>query len=302
MDKLLEKLQENFALSDSQVVIIEVLRDKGLDAKDVCAKTGIPKGRIYDYLNGLITSGLIEKSPKRPFLYSVGNLNKRIINFMKHNIDRMVIAQADIIDQMRGPGAEHIDIVNNSKQFTQMHLQMIVESNSFRYMSLHQSFPYAFYPMDFKRFVKLRRAIVASRPTITHFDPQMTFLVHKTYNDALKRGKSIEAVLERSALDFHLDIIMKLGPKFFEHWKSSLLKNFERYKLKGFVLDDYIPMQIDVNDKRVNISLRHLGVTTGVVIVSKEVTKFYNTVISQNCNRAVDLRQAIENIEFVRRE
>ncbi len=298
METVYTKLQETFGLNDKHILILKALKHDGLGAKKICEKTKIPQGRIYEYLNHLIDNKLVEKTHKKPFTYSVYDLNYNVIGFMKHKMENMLRAQTEVMDLMKGSGLDYVDIVNSSTKFTQMHLAMIAEAKSLKYISLHNSFPYALYPLEQSKFIKMRKAIVDSRPTITSFDGQMALLVFRTYKDALTQGKEIHVVLEKSSFDFHVNIIKGMGKKFFDYWKDTMIEQSKNYNIKAYVLDEYIPMQIDVNDRRVNISMRHLGVTSGVVIHSKDVVKFYSKIFDQNCKRAEDILPLIKKLKF----
>ena len=258
MEELLRKLKENFGLDDKHIFILKILSNENLNAKQICHKAKIPQGRIYDYLNFLIENNLVERTHKKPFKYSVGDLNEKVMGFMKRKVDNLVEAQSDVIDIMSGAAMNYFERITDSKKFTQVHLSMITEAKkTFNYISLHTSFPYVMYPFERDSFVKLRQAIVKNRPTITSFDPNVALLIRKTYLEAFEKGKDITVVFEKKSFDFHVKVIKKLGKKFLDEWKKSISEQFEKYNLKAFVLDEYLPMQIDVNERKVNNSLRH---------------------------------------------
>jgi len=298
MDKVFEKLKQNFGLRGKHILILEAIKDEKLNAKQICDKTSIPQGRIYAYLNDLLENKIINRTPKKPYVYSISNLNKNVINFMKQKMDVMVEAQSEVMDMMKGPGIEQVEIVNNSKKFTEVHLRMITESKVLKYISLHTSLPYVMYPFEFDDFIKLRRAVVKNRPTITFFDHNNATLIHKTYLDAFKKGKKMIVVFEKQSWENHLNVVRSLGREFFDRWKRQVLDNFEKYNIQVYIIDEYLPMQVDVNERRVNFSVRHLGIITGVVLLSNEVTKFYNQFFDQTCKRAKLLKPILIKAQF----
>ena len=289
MEPLYEKLQENFELKPRQISIIKVLQNKRLDANEICKLTDIPKGKIYDYINGLLKNKLIERTEKKPFVYSLPDLNQNVLRFMKHKIDSVIDAQREVIDIMKGKGLEQVELITDSRKFTQIHLNMVSESKIFQYVSLHGSVPYVLYPFDYEKFIRLRKAVSKSRTTITYTDHEIAMLICRSYQDALEHGKEIDVILEKDALIYQMNVIKKeLGKKFFNDWKKTVIEQLKKYKIKVKLLDEYIPMQIDVNEIRVNLSIKHLGITNGIVIQSREAAGFYTEVFNQMSERGED--------------
>lgn len=287
MTFLFEKLKEKFGLNSKHVDILEALKDQKLDAKNICKKTGIMQGMIYNHLNFLIENKLIERSSKKPFTYSIVNLNMNVIGFMKNRIDEMLNAQLEVMDTMKGPGLDYFERINDSRRYTQMHLTMLSESKEFNYVSIHGSFPYMMYPMDYENFMKIRKAIVKKRQTITSYDPKIAMLTFNSYKEAMEKGTKIIGVFEQRSFDFHVKIIKQMG--FFNDWRKIILNQFAKYNIKVYVANEYLPMQMDINEKRVSVSVRHFGIVNGIVLFNDEITRFYKQIFDENRKRAKDV-------------
>lgn len=298
MNKIYKELHDSFGLNEKHIAIIKVLEYEQSDAKSISRLTDIPLGRIYDNLNQLINVGLIQRTKKKPFTYSIRNLNENVIGFMKGKIDSMIASQNKIIDSMKGSGKEDIEIFTSNKEFTKYHLNMISESKVFKYISIHNSFPFILYPFDLNRFIALRKAIVSMRPTITSFDEHVALLVFRTYKKALEDGVKMVVLFEKKSFLAHIDVIKGLGKAFFNKWKNTILSQLETYGTEVYIIDEYLPMQLDLNERRVNFALRHLGITSGIVFSSKEVCKFYNHYFEQNLKRSENIVEHIKRIEF----
>jgi predicted transcriptional regulator len=300
MREIILKLQEHFGLDEKHSLILNVLIDNNkISAKDICKETSIAVGRIYDYLNFLIDSGLIKRSLKRPYVYYIDNLNESIINYTKTKLDTMLDSQYDLIESMSKTSPEHFDRFTSSKKFTQIHLSMISEAKkTMKYISLHTACPYVLYPEDKDNFIKLRKAIVESRPTITYFDPMVTILIYKTYFTALNQGKEFIIIMEKKSFYDHLLVIKKLGVVFFNYWKKSIIEQFNKYSIKLYIIDEYLPFQIDINEKRVNVSFRHFEIINGIVIYGENITGLYNQVFEQHINRSKDVLPIIKKLKF----
>jgi predicted transcriptional regulator len=132
----------------------------------------------------------------------------------------------------------------------------------------------------------MRRAVVNSRPTITFFDTNIALLVYKTYKESLEKGKEMNVIFEKNSFDYHIKVIKKLGRRFAADWKKSVLDQFEHYNIKAYVIDEYLPMQMDINERRVNLSLRHHDIINGIVIQGSDIVELYNKVFNQHLKRA----------------
>jgi sugar-specific transcriptional regulator TrmB len=300
MDALILKLKQSFGLDDRHADILDALnKAENLDAKQICRQTGIALGRIYDYLNFLLENKLIIRSSRRPYTYSIGNIQESIIDYTKGKIDNMLESQYDLIEMMGKSVPEHFDRITSSRKFTQIHISMITEAKKvIKYICLHTAFPYVLYPMDKNMFIKMRKAVVESRPTITSFDPMVTVLVYKTYLEAFESGKEFLVILEKKSFESHIDVIRKLGENFFRYWKSKVLEQLKRYNIKAYLIDEYLPFQIDINEKRVNVSFRHFEIINGVVIYGKDIIDLYNQVFEQHLQRAKEVLPIIKKLKF----
>jgi len=300
MNQILAKLKEDYGLDDRHIAVIDALTIHGkMDAKKICDVTSITPGRIYNYLNFLIGNKLIIRTGKRPFEYEATEINEHILEFTKNKIDALLESQYQLVELMGKNVTEHFDRITSSIKFTQTHLSMISETKkAIKYISLHTAFPYVLYPFDKDAFIKLRKAVVQSRPTITSYDPMMTLLVRKTYLDALDAGKEMIVIFEKMSWEYHLKVIKSFGRTFFNFWKKSLLKQFADYKIKAYFIDEYLPMQIDINERRVNLSFRHYDIINGIVISGRDITDLYNQVFDQHLSRSKDILPILSRVKY----
>ena len=123
MEEIYSKLQSDFGLGSKHILTLRSLENKDLGAKEICSKTQIPQGRIYPYLNFLVDNKLIEKTPKKPHVYSAKEFNKKVIEFMKKRIDSLLDSQSHIMDSMKGR-LEQIEMIGDSRMFTFSHLNI----------------------------------------------------------------------------------------------------------------------------------------------------------------------------------
>ena len=58
--ELMHELSHSFGIKNNEVLIVQALIGRELTADQICAITGIPKGRVYDFINRLLRLKLIK--------------------------------------------------------------------------------------------------------------------------------------------------------------------------------------------------------------------------------------------------
>ena len=299
MQRLLEELREGFGLSDKQVMILSAVHENELDSKQICHLTKIPKGRFYSYINDLINFKLIEKSEKKPYKYSMKNADDKIMDFLKYKFDNLVDREKKIVDLMeKKTQRENIELVHSGDEFTYKLLQLMNETKRLNNVVRHGSIPFPLYPAVYKDFQKVRETILKNRPTLAHTSKPMTALIYKAYVDFYSQGKEFVAIVEKSALEYHFDIIKKnLGRDFLNSMIKDIRERLKKYKINIYVVDEYIPMQILFTEKKVFLSIIHYGVTQGTVIQSDRLVNLYSEFFDDMVQRAQPLENYLKALK-----
>jgi hypothetical protein len=96
-DELLLTLKRGYGLKENHIFILKVLKSKDLNADEICDKTKIPKGRIYEFLNYLIHTRLIIKQLGSPAKYSIENLNQKLVDFAENQLNKELEKRSKLI-------------------------------------------------------------------------------------------------------------------------------------------------------------------------------------------------------------
>jgi hypothetical protein len=297
MEVIYNSLRKEFGLKDNHIAIIKELETKNLSAENVCRLTAIPTGRIYEYLNLLVEKGIVKKSAKRPFMYSIPDLKRSVVRFTQNRIDEMTRSQSEIMYQLRQVNSQAVDVVTNAMVFTQNHINMALEGSVFKVMCIKGSFPYILYPRGFDDFVRIRGIVTKARTTISRAGQDMAHLIHKAYQETLDAGNRLIVILDRAAFDFHMKLFHDtLGKEEFVAMLNDVIEKLMLYDAKVYVVDEHNPLQMDVSEKRVCLSLRYLGVTTGITIESEEAVRFFSLAIEEKIKNAQDVLPMLKKI------
>ena len=291
-EDLLKILSQSFGVGEKHLAIIQRLENNALTAEALCKSTGIPRGRIYNYLQHLVDAGLVQKSAKRPYRYSIPDLKKNVVSFTQRSIDKLIQRQSEVLYMLKQDKFPAIAPLSNAMLVTQAHISLLTEAQVFRIICISGSYPYILYPTVFKEFVSLREVVASVRPTITHGGKDLAPLMHRAYVDALQQGKRIIVLFDRKTFDFHMALFRERLSERFKAMLQENLRRLDKYNVQAYVMSDACPLQIDINEKKVSVSMRNLGVT-GLLVSHEEMVSFYQRFFDQKMSTAVDVRELL---------
>lgn len=295
-EKIFSQLKEGFGLRNKHIMILRMLKDGDqICAEKICKETGIPQGRIYEYLNCLIKEGLIDKTNHKPAQYYADNLKKNVIRFMKSKMDRMITTENEIMELMRGSNTEFISKIDNREMFTAEHLNMVVGGDEMKIMAVHRSYPFLLYPDNIDLFMEFRKLFASKRPTISRIDYETSYRTLTTYRDALRRETKFELVFERTTFETHIKLIeQEFGKEELQKYLQYLAKLLK--KVNVYVSEEYNPMEIEMTENKVLLAVIHLGISTGIVMQSESVIKLFETYFEQKRKRSEPLIKTVEKL------
>lgn len=296
LDKALDELKQGFGLKDKQVQIIKALERWPLTAEQLSKQTKIPLGRIYTYLNELVDLKLLEKTTKKPHFYEIKDIHRSLANFIKHRSDQLVHSRARVLELLKEQGTEsQVELIDSREKYSLLHLDMIAESKFTKVVPPHGSFPLALYPLKWEDFLATRTMVKKSRPTIAFTDYSAVYLSFKTYRDAFEEKKMISVLIERSTWENMLDMLdQEFGKAFVKTYLEDLKDRIAKATIEVFVTDEYQPIEIDINEYRVGLAIRHEQVVTGLIIQGKSATEVFSTVFEQSVARSVPLKRFLD--------
>ncbi|MFC1733890.1 helix-turn-helix domain-containing protein [candidate division KSB1 bacterium] len=296
--KFFSELKTRCNLGEKQIMILKSLRNSDMSAKKISSKTGIPLGRLYEYLNELLYDGLIEKKGKKPCVYSIDNMEDKVRNFMKKRFDKVVSDEKSILATLnRKEENDYTEITNSKEEFVYTQLKMLSACKKLYTLTRYESIPFLIYPTNHSRFTRFRKAVMKARPTLASSSEGTSMLINKAYIDAYKNGKSLTAIVSKKSFDFHFELAKKeLGEDFLKEMVEDIKKKIKEHDIKIYLLDEFFPMQIFINEDTVYISIVHKGATYGNIIYSKEASQLYTNMYEGMLERCIPLESYLKKI------
>ena len=290
-------LKSEFGLKTKHIQVIESLQSLPLTAEQLSKRTEIPLGRIYEYLNQLVDMKLIEKTVKKPYFYEIKDLNKAIVDFLKHKTDKMIVAKTQVLDMMKDKGTGSIEVIDSKEAYSHHHLHIITEGKSIKILTHTNSFPLALYPEKWDDFIALRNLVRENRNTLSFSDYNSSYLAYKTYKDAIEKGKSIEIITQKDTWDNTLELMKeKFGALYVQHYLKEIDQRLKDNELQVHLTEEFTPMEVDVNEYRVGVALRHEHITTGIVLQNSNAVDVYAKLFEQIQSRATPLHSVIDEL------
>ncbi|MFT4343566.1 MAG: helix-turn-helix domain-containing protein [Candidatus Woesearchaeota archaeon] len=296
MEQILKELGKNFNLHGKELLILQELIRKPMNADELSNNTNIPKGRIYEHLNELIAKKLIDKSEKKPYTYTIENFEQNIAEFLKQTFENMVQKQHSImhlIEQKKSKIDEIISI-DTSEDYSFRTIQILKESRFLKNIIRHGSIPFVLYPKKSSSFSKVRSLYIENRPTLSNTTVEMTFMIYHAYEDAYEKKKPMEYIVEEEALNIHRKIMIeKMGEKFFAQMIQEVKERLKQSSIRVYVAKEFIPMQILISDKKVFLALTHHSHTKGLILMNPSAVEIYEQYfdnIKKRCTRIEDFK------------
>jgi len=284
-DEMLNELEANFGLKDNHIKILKELQLSGeLTADKLAKNTGVPLGRIYDFLNDLVESKLVLKSTTFPSVYSVDNLEQRVMEFMRYQTDNLVHKEQKLMTILsETKDIEQTFLITDKEKLAFEEMKSIMESKEIKFIVKNETIPSIFYSYNEDEFIKMRNYFAKKtkdKGAIYKGGADRTrIMVYRTIKEAMLSKKKIPYIMDKHTMDLFLRLISGLNrEKKKEIIKTVLSQMNQCPNVKVYVVEDTLPISVIIFDnKRVLLRLVHLGAPLGIFIQSEKTAQFYNS-------------------------
>jgi sugar-specific transcriptional regulator TrmB len=276
-DTLLERLRKDFDLKENHITILDTLFSKDMTADEICKKTGIPKGRIYEFLNYLVDVDLVSKIRAVPAKYTVANFEKRIMDFLNFNFDNYLKKEMEIIDAMSdGKRIESIKMVKTREEHILQIRRSYISDKEFMIIERKNTVPFFFFPENDQDFRRIRSEISRRRPVL-HRTDQHLIMYKNTFFSTLKTSrKSFRYLVNQTAINNYFDAYLAAFDKKKMQSQLQIITDIMKEKdVKVRVTKDIFPYHMFLTDKRLMLSLNLPESISGMLVESKGVINEY---------------------------
>jgi DNA-binding transcriptional regulator GbsR (MarR family) len=295
--EILTKLGENFDLKKNHLVILNLLyHQDSLTADDIVAKTGIPKGGIYEYLNDLLHLQLISKDNINPARYDIKNFKSKIVEFLHLQFKEFVQKEAEILNLIERADNFEFKMIRSKEEYT-FHLMDIVNGgDAINFIIREKSVPFELYPDNEKDFIAFREKLWKKRPTLSGAEnPNLSLMQLKTFQEAWRKKKKLRYIITKSGLEYFFDTLEKdVQIKSREEMTYEIIHRLHKNNIKIKVIDEKTPYNLFISENKIMfVVAKSSKIITGFISNNPEVIMIYQNMFESMYNRT----QPIEPIE-----
>lgn len=302
IEKIFETLKKDFDFRDNEILILKALQEKDMTADEICKKTGIPKGRIYEFLNMLVEKQIAKKIQEKPAFYTAKNLKQNVYDFMKYNFDLLTNTEAEIINAIEDEEtSEKIEMITNTDEYFVKLRKAIVEDDDFKMIERRLSIPFFFYPKDEIKFMELRKSIAKKRSISLKEENSQIF--KKFYNEAFRKGKKFKYITTQQAIKLFFKTLRELyGKEVLINRINHILRGFKKYNVEVRVISDPITNFLMVSNQTIfmclNIPDRIVGIKVKGKDIIKEYDKYFYNIYKDAMPAQYFLKKMLENLKM----
>jgi len=298
--RIFSELEQNFGIRKNHIIILEALAKDDYTAEALVKDTGIPMGRIYEFLNDLLEMKLIEKKPGYPAKYSIGRFEDRILDFLKRHSESSLDMEKKLIGLLESEKeSEAISLITGRDQLAFETMRNTQESMETKSIVMHETLPSILYPLDEEKFIQYRGFFGKKRKTLFGTEVDRTrILMFRVTKEAFQKGRKFIYISDRKTLDFHLNLLKKKGDKSLKEYLDLTIRQLNEYpNVKVYVSEDVFPMGIKICDKqKVLIRMTHFGTPLGILIKSKQTAQFYDDFFEELVSKSKPFKEYIKEI------
>ncbi len=297
--EVLKELKTSFYLKKNHLVILKLLSAEACTADEICARTTIPKGRIYNLLNELIEMKLIEREDGVPAVYSMRNPNDRILDFLQYKFEKEMEKQSRLLSLLEEKTKiERVEVITDNRGYDYELIGLISKAEWLKTIHRELSISWFIQPRDEEEFWKIRQVINKRRRAATTPSKEISLLKYRAYMDFYME-KPIEQIMTKEALDAYVKIIREIyGNASVKKWAGEILEDLKNHKnVKLFILDTASSVfNTYVSDREVLLILVFMGEISGIRVIGKRVSDLYEKAFEELRSRATPIEHYLEKL------
>lgn len=296
---IFDELKKQFNLKKNHIIILKLLSAEDCTADEICERTTIPKGRVYNLLNELINMRLIVREKGVPAVYSMKNPEDRVLDFLRYDFNREVEKQNRLLSLLQEKSkADRLDLITNNVEYDYNLVALMSRAQFLKTIHRHLSISWFIQPRDEQEFWELRQEINRKRRAATTPAKEISILKYRTYMK-LYREKPVEQIMTKEALDMYVSIYTEMyGKEKLSAWAKEILEDLEKQKnVRLYILDTISSVfNTYISDKEVLSIVIFRGEVSGIDVMGERVADLYNKAFEEMKSRAQPLQKYLSEL------
>ncbi len=303
IDRVLQLAEKNFNFRLNNQLIIKALYNKGqMTADEICDETGVPRGRVYEYLNELVEKNLIVKTSKQPFRYYIDSMEQRAVEYSANSLMRALKKQENLIKKLKVkdsliPLSNLSDkiILRSREEYNAEKLGFILRDK------LYHSFFFPFNDLDeyFSFKQKFEKGVIPRSYSMeARRDLSLSLMVAK---HTFEQKIPVKSVMGKSSIDFYFRRVKRVFGK--EELAKRLqfildiLDENKQFKIR--VVDEYFSYSLSLTDKSLVFTIveemnEDFFMNGFLLRNEKDVKKYWN-ILQTRFDKGIDLKKVVKS-------
>ena len=98
--------------------------------------------------------------------------------------------------------------------------------------------------------------------------------------------------MEKSCWDLTINILKEeFGPLYVRHYVKDIEQRIKKKEIEIYLIDEYQPIEVDINDLRVGVAIRHGDITTGIIMQSSNAVSVFTKLFESTIQRSITLQK-----------
>lgn len=296
---ILEELKANFQLKKNHLTTLKLLSVEECTADEICERTTIPKGRVYNLLNELISMKLIERKKGTPAIYSMKDPQDKILDFLKYDFKKEMQKQSRILSMLEDKTrVESIEVISDDKSYDYNLISLIAQSDILKTIHRKLSISWFLQPRDVEEFWRIRQEINKRRRAATTPSREISLMKYRAYMDIYDQ-KPVEQIMTKDALDAYVNILEEVyGKAHVKRWAKQVIEDLEKSKNVKLFIIDATPSVFNtyISDKGVLSILIFRGEVSGMKIVGRRVVDIYEKYFEELKKTAQPIQEHLQKL------
>jgi hypothetical protein len=261
---------EIYNIPEKQIRILKLLRNKELTARQISKQADIPIGRLYDYINDLLFDKLIEKTNKKPAIYSFTEPEAKINNFIQHKFNETTSKESLMLSLLQS-NPTTVRLLTTREDYISECRRIYNQEDKIFFIERMKTPPFYFYPEDNTDYDRVRRHIRRKRELILGLDTQQNLYKTNYFKNLNSGTKFIGVTNKKTLTEFFKTMKKALGEEKFKIQIKKIIQITKKDNVHCKLVDQEFPYYLVVTKNNVLMCLTSAGNVINLLINDKDV-------------------------------
>lgn len=295
---MFRKIGKALSLGKNQIKIIEILSLGEKNAEELSTKSGIPKVKIYTFLNELINSNAIKKTTAFPSRYYISSIEDTIQNLLDKKFENFMDKRAEILSFLENSDLKQVTkSIFSENEYTKALIDVYSKNNALSIISKADSFPRFLCPKDKQNYLRYRNTVQKYRKKFTEHENNIDkTALYSIYTKMLNGKRPVRQTISKAGLSNYFAMVSKeFGKCELKRRLVEIKNDLQKYDFEVRVVNSEYPFNLHVTNSSVCFATVCKNCVIGFSSIDKSLISTYNKLFEEEWENGTDFKDAIKN-------